>query len=130
MIPNEDVLGLSAFRTEVAKALADGLSTDVGVLDSIPDSITPPVVYVTWSTPWMVPTTWCQYTANLQLIVVTQRLEPGGQFAVLESIIGDVLMILKAHRYTLRDVTSPYPILLAGVNYLAASVNVIHELGD
>jgi hypothetical protein len=130
MIPTTDVLGLTAFREEMAQVLRDGLDTDVGVLDSVPDAIAPPVIYVTWSTPWMVPTTWCEYTANLQLIVVTQRLEPGAQYGVLESIIGDVVTLLKSKRYTLRDVTSPYPIVLGGVNYLAASVNVIHELGD
>lgn len=130
MIPTTDPLGLTAFRTEVAQFLTDDLPEDVGVLVDIPDSIAPPLVYVTWSTPWLVATTWCQYTANLQLIIVTQRLEPGGQFGVLESIMGDVVECIRRHRLTMRDATSPYPILLAGVNYLAASVNIIHELGE
>jgi hypothetical protein len=125
-----DTLGLTTFREYVAQLLRDNLPDEYGVLDSIPDSIAPPAVYVTWSTPWMVPTTFCEYVANLQLILVAQRIEPGGQYGTLESMLGDVVTILKGNGLALRDVTSPYPIILGGNNYLAASVNVIHEIGD
>jgi hypothetical protein len=125
-----DTLGLTAFRQYVAQLLTDNLTTEVGVTDAIPDSVAPPMVFVTWSTPWLVATTFCEYVSNLQIIVVAQRIEPGGQYGVLESIVGDITQILRANRLALRDVTSPYPIVLGGNNYLAASINVIHEIGD
>lgn len=125
-----DTLGLTSFRTELAQYLRDGLADDIGVLDSIPDSIAPPCVYVAWSNPWLVGQTWCEYIAVARLIAVAQRLEPGGQYGVLESLVGDIISILKQHRIPLRDVTSPYPIVLGGVDYLACSFNLITDVGD
>jgi hypothetical protein len=122
-------LGLTQFRTDIAQMLSDSLSSDVGVFDCIPDSIAPPSVYVTWANPWLLPTTFCNYASAAQLILVSQRIEPGGQYSVLESLLNDVVDIMHANHISIRDVTSPYPITLAGVNYLAASVNIIQETG-
>jgi hypothetical protein len=121
---------LTDFRTQIAAALVAGLPDDVGVFDSIPDSIAPPSVYVTWGSPWMVQTTWCEYTSMAQLILVAQRIEPGGQYGVLESLVSQVLAVLRTNRIALRDVSPPYPLVLAGVNYLSCSVNIITEMGD
>lgn len=123
-----DTLGLGDFRSQIATWLAAELPDNVGVFDAIPDSIAPPVVYVTWSSPWLTPTTWCDYTATLQLLLVAQRIEPGGQYGVLEGLVSQVLSILKGHRVALRDVSTPYPMVFAGVNYLATSVNIIQEM--
>lgn len=125
-----DTLGLTSFRTELAQFLRDGLADDIGVFDCIPDSIAPPSVYVTWSNPWLIGQTWCEYVAVAQLIAVAQRIEPGGQYGVLESMVGDIIGILKQHRIPLRDVTSPYPIVLGGVDYLACSFNILTDVGD
>lgn len=125
-----DALGLTAFREAIAKMLSDSLPDDIGVFDAIPDSIAPPSVYVTWSNPWLLPTTFCQYASAIQLILVAQRIEPGGQYGVLETLLGEVLTIIHANHIAVRDVTSPYPITLGGVNYLAASVNIVEEMGE
>lgn len=125
-----DVLGLTAYRERVAGMLVEGLPDDIGVFDIIPDSVAPPAVYVAWSNPWLVQTTFCQYVSTIQLICVAARIEPGGQFAVLESLVGDVLTIVHENRIAVRDVSSPYPIALAGVNYLASSINLVDEMGD
>ena len=125
-----DLLGLTSFREQIAQLLSDNLPDDVGVFDAIPDSIAPPAVYVSWSNPWLVASTFCEFVSALRLIAVAQRLEPGGQYGVLESLIGEIVMILKANRIVLRDVTSPYPITLGGVDYLAASLNLLQETGD
>ena len=123
-----DVLGLTAYRENLTAILASELPPDVGVFDIIPDSIAPPAVYISWSNPWLVATTFCQYVSTIQLICVAARIEPGGQYATLESLVGDVLTVTHTQRIAVRDVTSPYPIALAGVNYLACSINLVDEM--
>jgi hypothetical protein len=125
-----DVYGLTDFRTQLATLIRDNLPDDIAVSGDIPDSIAPPSVYVTWSSPWLIPTTFCQYTAAAQIIVIAARIEPGGQYAILESLVGQIVQILRKARIPIRDVTPPYPMVFAGVNYLATSFNIIQEMGD
>lgn len=125
-----DVYGLTDFRTQIAQLLRDDLPDEIGVSDAIPDSISPPSVYVTWSSPWLLPSTFCEYTAAVQIIVVSQRIEPGGQYAILESLVGQIIQIMRSNKIAIRDVSPPYPLVFAGVNYLAASFNIIQEMGD
>jgi len=125
-----DVYGLTDFRTQLATLLRDELPDNIGVSGDIPDSIAPPSVYVTWSSPWLTPITFCEYTAAAQIIVIAARIEPGGQYAILESLVGQIVHILKGARIPIRDVTPPYPIIFAGVSYLASSFNILQEMGD
>ena len=120
---------LTDFRERLAAILADALANDVGVFDAIPDSIAPPAVFITWANPWMINFTWCDFVAQVQLIVVAQRIEPGGQYGVLEDLVTQLLGILRENKLALRDVTSPYPIVLGGVDYLAASINIVQDMG-
>jgi hypothetical protein len=123
-------LGLTTYREEMASLLTAQLPPDIGVFDIIPDSIAPPAVYIAWSNPWLLATTFCQYSATLQLICVAGRIEPGGQFAVLEDLVELVISTLHTNRIAIRDATAPYPIVLGAVNYLAATVNIVSEMGD
>jgi hypothetical protein len=125
-----DVLGLTKYREEIYTLMRDGLADDVGVFDIIPDSISPPAVYIAWGNPWLLPTTFCQYSSAVQLICVAARIEPGGQFTVLEDLVGDVVTVLHSNHIAVRDATSPFPIVLGGVNYLAATINIVSEMGD
>lgn len=125
-----DTLGLTKYREDMAALLRAELPDDIGVFDIIPDSIAPPAVYVAWSNPWLVATTFCQYNATVQLICVAARIEPGGQFTVLEELVSEVIEVCQNKRIAIRDATSPYPIVLGGVNYLAAVVNIVTEMGD
>lgn len=125
-----DSLGLGQFRETLYETLTAKLPGDVGVFDIIPDSIAPPAVYIAWSNPWLVATTFCQYVSTAQLICVAARIEPGGQYAVIESLVSQVLDVLHSSRIAVRDVSSPFPLALAGVNYLAASINIVEEMGS
>jgi hypothetical protein len=125
-----DALGLGTLRETITQYLRDGVTGDIGVFDAIPDSIAPPALYVAWSNPWLAATTFCQYTGMMQVICVAARIEPGGQYSTLESLVSETLSIFHSKRVTVRDVTAPYPIVLGGVNYLAASVNIIDDIGD
>lgn len=121
---------LSQVREEYATIVAATVADNVTVISSLPDSITPPAVLVAWSDPWLTPGTFCQFTAQLELLVVAQRIEPGGQYGVIEEIIDELAPALKQAGATIRDVTSPYPLQLGGVDYLAASINLIHEVEE
>ena len=125
-----DVLGLTKYREETYNLLRAALPDDIGVFDIIPDSIAPPAVYIAWGNPWLLPTTYCQYSSSIQLICVAARIEPGGQFAVLEDMVGDIVTVLHSNHVAIRDATSPYPITLGGINYLAATINIVSEMGD
>jgi len=123
-------LGLTAYREHIADILREGLPADVGVFDIIPDSISPPAVYISWGNPWLLPTTFCEYSTAMSIICVAARIEPGGQFTVLENLVDEVFTILHSDKVAIRDATSPFPIVLGAVNYLAATINIVSEMGD
>lgn len=125
-----DLLGLTDYRTQLANILRENLSDDIGVFDAIPESVAPPSVYVTWGNPWLIQSTWCEYTSAMQIICLAQRIEPGGQYSVLESLVAQIALILRNNRIAMRDVSAPYPMVFAGVNYLAASFNLLAEMGE
>lgn len=122
---------LETVRTDLYSVLRAALEDEVSVIDSIPDSIAPPSVFITWADPWITPITFCDYTVNLNVIVVAQRIEPGGQYGVLEGLVSTITPVLKSHPdFLVKNASSPYPIQLGGVNYLACSVNLECEIGD
>ena len=122
---------LENVRTDLYSILRAALDPDVSVIDSIPDSVAPPSVFIAWADPWITPATFCDYTVNVQVIVVAQRIEPGGQYGVLEGLVSTLAPVLKQSQdFLLKDASSPYPMVLAGVNYLACSLNVSCEIGD
>ena len=122
---------LANARTELALLASTALADDVGVIDHLPDSIAPPVVLVAWSDPWLEPATLCAWQAKMELLIVSQRLEPGGNTERLEEIVSALVPPLKASQwFQINDVTSPYPLQIAGVDYLAASINITHDVED
>jgi hypothetical protein len=116
-------------RTKLAAELHTILSNDVGVIDHLPDSIAPPCVLIGWAEPWIKATTWCDYQATMEILVVAQRLEPGGKLELLEEIVAEILPALKGLTdYQVVDCTAPYPIQIGGVDYLAATINITSDL--
>lgn len=122
---------LSPARVQLAMALQGMLDDNVSVVDHLPDSITPPCVLVAWSDPWLAPSTLCAYQATMEILIIAQRIEPGGQFETLEDIVSAILPGMKSiPMWQVVDVTAPYPMQVAGVDYLAASINLIHDMED
>lgn len=116
---------LSNVRADAAAIASAALPDDVGVVDHLPDSVSPPCVLVAWADPWLAPESFCAYTASMELLIVAQRLEPGGKVETLEDIAGALIDAFKgSDTWTVQDLTSPYPLQIAGVDYLAASVNL------
>lgn len=129
---------LSLVRQDVAAIVAtamDGVTipelagTSIPVIDHLPDSIATPCVLIAWSDPWLTPSTLCAWTAKVEIIVVAQRIEPGGKLETLEDMTSTIVVAVKSSGiYTVDDVSSPYPLQVGGVDYLATSINVTHEL--
>jgi hypothetical protein len=122
---------LETVRTDLYQILRNTLADDVGLVDSIPDSIAPPSVFIAWADPWVTPSTMCFFNVNLSVIVVAQRIEPGGQYGILEELVSIIMPVLKQSRdFLVKEATSPYPMTLGGVNYLACSVNLSCDIGE
>ena len=124
-------MNVTSARTELASILTGALPASVAVVDHLPDAIAPPVVLVAWADPWLKLSTLCAYEAQMEVVCLAQRIEPGGQYERLEAMVSAILpAIKKADYFTLVDVTSPYPMQVGGVDYLAASVNVSYDMED
>lgn len=120
-------MNLTPPRAELAALLNAAFPNDWGVTDFLPDSIAPPCALIGWADPWLKPLTWCTYTTAMEIICVAQRLEPGGKLETLEQMVSLILPALRSSPFAVVDVTSPYPLQIGGVDYLAASVNLEYE---
>ena len=125
-------MNLSIVRSELSSILASAFDAaghkDWGITDHLPDSISPPCVLIGWANPWIQPSTFCAWSAALEVMCVAQRIEPGGKLEVLEEMASIIIPALKRTPYTIPDLTSPYPMQVGGVDYLAASVNILYEM--
>lgn len=122
---------LASARTEMATLAEAVLPNTVGVVDHLPDSIAPPVVLVAWSDPWLTPSTLCGFTARIQYLIISQRIEPGGNTETLEEIVSALVPAVKGAPYfSVDDVTSPFALQVGGVDYLAASINITHDVEE
>lgn len=122
---------LSTVREELASVLVFALPDGTSVIDHLPDSVTPPCCLIGWSDPWLKLVTSCNYQTAMEIICIAQRIEPGGQFEVLEDTVASILPAIKrSNGFIFVDVTAPYPMNIGGVDYLAASVNITYDMED
>lgn len=126
-----DCVKLTNGRIQLATVLDAQLDAAVSVIDHLPDSVTPPTAMIGWGDPWITKATLCQWTAKMEVFIVAQRLEPGGQYQTLEEIVSDAVTAIESlPYYSIDDVTSPYPLQIGGVDYLAASINITYEVEE
>lgn len=121
-------MNLSAIRQDIAAIITTALPDEYGVIDHLPDSISPPVTLVAWSDPWLTKATMCAWEVSLEVLCVAQRLEPGGKLETLETMVSSVVPALKGTGFTVRDVTAPFPLNIGGVDYLATTVNIVYDV--
>jgi len=119
---------LSLAREELAAICAAALPTEWGVVDHLPDSVAPPMVLISWGDPWLKLSTMCAYEVTMEIILVAQRIEPGGKLETLEDGVASILPAIKGTYFTLIDTTAPYPMQVGGVDYLACSINLTYDL--
>lgn len=113
---------LTAARQGMATAIKPLVADDVSVSADIPDAVAPPAVYVAWGVPWLVPQTHCIGVAQLEVVLVANRIEAGGSYDKLEELVEAVLQV-QGQDYQFVTATAPYPLQIGGNAYLAASVN-------
>lgn len=123
-------MNLTDVRTEYASMARAVTDDNVSVVDSLPDSIAPPAVLVGWGDPWLTQDTLCGWVANVEIMIVAQRIEPGGQYSVIENMVSQLVTEYRSHKVSIRDVTAPYPLTLGGLDYLSASINITHEVDE
>jgi hypothetical protein len=121
-------MNLSAARSELASIITAVAPNDWGVTDHLPDSVAPPCILIGWAEPWLKVTTSCFFETAIEVLCVAQRIEPGGKLETLEQMVSTLLPALKRTAFNYIDVTSPYPLEINGVTYLAASINITHDL--
>lgn len=121
---------LSLAREELAAICTAALPIEWGVVDHLPDSVAPPMVLVAWGDPWLKLTTLCDYVAVMEVILIAQRIEPGGKLETLEDGVASLLPALRGTNFSLIDTTAPYPMQVGGVDYLACSINLNYDLGE
>ncbi|MBO0743670.1 MAG: hypothetical protein J2P43_01530 [Candidatus Dormibacteraeota bacterium] len=125
-------VALADLRPLAAAALEPQTDADPPVLVDVVDSLTPPVLMLLWGDPWLEPAVAnrpvmgsCLFTANLQVLCVGGRLEPGPGIDTIEQLVSYVLGRLDADIYPwpLRLVTALRQQEIGGITYLAARVN-------
>lgn len=119
---------LSLAREELASLCEAALPNSWGVIDHLPDSVAPPMVLVAWGDPWLKLATLCAYEAVMELMLIAQRIEPGGKLETLEDGVASLLPAIKGSDFSLTDCTAPYPMQIGGVDYLACSINLTYDL--
>lgn len=125
-------MSLTSTRTDLAALLASAFvdHKEWAIVDHLPDSVAPPCAIMGWAEPWLSPSTMCVWRSRIEIMCVAQRIEPGGKLETLEEMISLIIPKLKRTDYTVEDVTSPFPLQVGGVDYLAASININYEQGE
>ena len=108
---------LSELRARATLALAPVSDTDPAVLDAPVEAVDPPALIVAWSDPWVEFETPCFWYANLAVLAVASRVDPGAGIEELEQLVG----------YTLgrfRDDSYPWPQVAAQAPHLFEIANI------
>lgn len=121
-------LPLYLARTALGDALAPAGDDDPDVLPDLVDALSPPVLMLEWNDPWLEPRTVAGrggfYDAQLNVLCVAARVEPGPGVATLEGLVAYVLarLELDARSWPVVSMTGPRVFTMAGVPYLGARI--------
>jgi hypothetical protein len=126
-------IGVSAVRATLAAALAPLEPGDPDVIPYFADAAAPPVILMQWEDPWLEAGAdgrgmmdQSQYTARLEVFVVTTRLEPERTLADLEQMVSYVIrrLMLDPYAWWVPTVDVPGALQLGGVDYAACRLHV------
>jgi len=119
-------LPLVEVRGACATALAPASDADPAVLVDLVDSVQPPALMLEWSDPWVVERSISGvhglYDAQLNVLCIAGRIEPGPGVSTLEALIAYVLNRLQAdaHSWALSASQAPRRFDINGVPLLGA----------
>jgi len=95
---------LSEVRARAAQALAPDPDSDLVVLPDLVDAVQPPALMFEWNDPWVTVRTVAGatgfYEANLNVLCLAGRVEPGPGIETLEGLVAFVLSRLQADPYS------------------------------
>jgi hypothetical protein len=117
---------LTEARANLAALLTDATPPEVSVYQHLPDQLNIPAILIGWAdAPWLEPAGLCgDFTARAEVVLVAGRVEVKSQSDRLDELAAATILALAAD--TEWDgpsaPTSPYALVIAGVNYLAASL--------
>lgn len=118
-------MNLAGARAELAGTLEAGVDPTVNVYDHLPDQLAVPALLVGWADPWFEPADIAaHYEARAEVVAVAGRLDIADQADRLDELVAGVALVLELSAEWDRPVAlvSPFALQVAGVNYLAASV--------
>lgn len=132
-VTSNGALRLGEVRGAAATALAPAEPSDPPVFASFVDALSPPALLLMWDTPWIEPRSFQSgqtmgrgwWDANLIVLLVAGRLEPGPGVDTLEQLAGYVIGRLQAdpHQWPLPTSTPPRSWVVGNVSYLGATLN-------
>jgi len=120
------VLTLGEVRARAAAALAPASPNDPSVHVDVVDAVEPPAILLVWDDPWLEPQSFgpCLFKANLAVLCIAARIEPGPGVQTLEEMVAFTIERLRADAYSWPQASSRAPRVLriANLEYLAARV--------
>lgn len=120
-------LALGEVRAALATVLAPATDDDPVILVDYPDTVTPPALLVVWDDPWLEQARTMGpviTTANLMILCVGSRVDPGAGIDTLERLVPYVIDRLRAapQQWPTGTVEAPAQWTISNVNYLAARI--------
>jgi hypothetical protein len=118
---NEITISKAEFKLDLEEA-------GIRVLDYVPERITPPIVIINSSSPYLTPSTLgTQYNLNLELVVIASTATNKKATENLDQAIHDVLNAMPRYSRVIR-VNEPYNLQTNNAEYLSANISVELEI--
>ena len=118
---NEITISKAEFKHDLEEA-------GIRVLDYVPERITPPIVIINSSSPYLTPSTLgTQYDLNLELVVIASTATNKKATENLDQAIHDVLNAMPRYARVIR-VNEPYNLQTNNAEYLSANISVELEI--
>ena len=125
-VTSQGLLLLTDVRAALAETLAPSDDADPDVLADLVDAISPPVLMLEWSDPWLTPRTVGvgYYDAHVNVLAIAGRVEPGEGVTTLEQVMQHVVARLtgSGRSWPIESMTAPRRFEIAGLSYLGARV--------
>ena len=117
-------LRLTEVRAQAATALAQASADDPVVHVDLVDAVDPPALMLVWADPWVTFETPCLWWANLVVLCLASRVEPGPGVEKLEQLVTYTVERLQADDYPWPVASSQAPRIftIANIPLLGARV--------
>ena len=125
-VTTSGALRLSEVRARAAAALEPATDDDPPVLVNLVDAVQPPALMLVWADPWLEPHSFGTglWFANLEVLCIASRVEPGPGVDTLEQLVGYTIERLQDDPYPwpAANVQAPRVFQINNLNLLAARV--------